>query len=87
MIVIPSRHFEKQSAKLSKKLKKILAERLRLFMGDQYHPSLNNHQLHGSLRTYRSINITGDCRLIYEQYDESTVRLIDIGTHSNLYGK
>ena len=46
---------------------------------------LNNHSLHGSKKSYRSINITGDYRLIYELYDIDTARLIDIDTHSNLY--
>ncbi|PIR57292.1 MAG: type II toxin-antitoxin system YafQ family toxin [Parcubacteria group bacterium CG10_big_fil_rev_8_21_14_0_10_41_35] len=48
-------------------------------------PFANNHALSGDRQPYRSINITGDYRLIYEQYDEDTVRLIDIDTHSNLY--
>ncbi|MCR4334546.1 MAG: type II toxin-antitoxin system mRNA interferase toxin, RelE/StbE family [Patescibacteria group bacterium] len=85
MIVIPSRHFEKKVAKLSKKIKIALAERISLFISEPHHITLNNHQLHGSLRSYRSINVTGDYRLIYEDYDTNTVRLIDIDTHSKLY--
>lgn len=63
----------------------MLAEKLEIFMEDQFAVILNNHALQGSLRPYRSINITGDYRLIYDQYDIDTVRLIDIDTHSNLY--
>ena len=85
MIVIPSNHFKKKVAKLSKKIKITLAERIQLFMSEPHHITLNNHPLHGSLRSYRSINITGDYRLIYEDYDVGIVRLIDIDTHSKLY--
>ena len=48
---------------------------------------LNNHALNGKYGGYRSINITGDYRLIYEECGTDAVRLIDIDTHGNLYGK
>jgi len=86
MRVIPSKNFEKKVVKLSMPIKSAVVERLRLFAEDQFHALLNNHALHGQQKHFRSINITGDYRLIYEQYDADTVRLIDIDTHSNLYG-
>ncbi|MCR4280877.1 MAG: type II toxin-antitoxin system YafQ family toxin [Candidatus Kaiserbacteria bacterium] len=78
--------FKKKTDKLPKKIRLALAERLRLFAYNPFDPALNNHKLHGERRHQRSINITGDWRLIFEQYDENTVRLIDIDTHPNLYG-
>lgn len=87
MIFVRTRQFKKKTAKLPKKIRLALAERLRLFAHDPFNVLLNNHALHGTLRSYRSVNITGDWRLIYEQYDEHTVRLIDSDTHSNLYGR
>jgi len=33
----------------------------------------------------RSINITGDLRLVYEEIDEDVARFLDLDTHSNLY--
>lgn len=87
MIFIRAGKFKKKTARLPRKIQKALAERLRLFAHDPFNLLLNNHALHGLLRSFRSINITGDWRLIYEQYDEQTVRLIDIDTHSNLYGR
>lgn len=86
MTFVRTRQFEKKVSKLPQKIRHILVERLRLFSYDQFHILLNNHSLHGSLHKYRSINITGDYRLVYEQYDEGTVRFIDMDTHSNLYG-
>lgn len=85
MIIIRTKYFSKIAVKLPTKVKHALAERLQIFMKDPFAVILNNHLLQGDRRPYRSINITGDYRLIYEQYDEDTVRLIDIDTHSNLY--
>ena len=81
-----SRNFERKIGKLPGKVKKALALRLRIFALDPFNPILRNHPLRGSMRNYRSINITGDWRLVYENADGDTVRLIDIDTHSNLYG-
>lgn len=86
MIIVRTRQFKKKVPRLPNKVRQALTERLRIFMDEPFHMLLNNHSLHGSLRSYRSINITGDWRLIYEQHDKDIVRLIDIDTHSNLYG-
>lgn len=86
MIFVRTEKFKKKAAKLPKKVRRMLGERLRLFANNPFNTLLNNHALHGSIRSYRSINITGDYRLIYEDYEHDTVRLIDIDTHSNLYG-
>jgi len=85
MIVIRTKHFSKAVIKLPATVKRALAERLKLFMEDPFNRLLNNHALNGNMQTYRSINITGDYRVIYELYDVDTARLIDIDTHSNLY--
>lgn len=87
MLIFPSRNFEKEAAKLPSKIFESLRERLELFKIDPFAKLLNNHKLHGSFKHYRSINITGDYRLIFEQFDENTVRLVDVGTHSELFGK
>ncbi|MDE1975028.1 MAG: type II toxin-antitoxin system mRNA interferase toxin, RelE/StbE family [Patescibacteria group bacterium] len=87
MLVVSSRNFSKAAARLPSKVKAVLKNRLEMFMSDPYASVLNNHRLHGSMRHYRSINITGDYRLIYEEYDDVTIRLIDIGTHGRIYGK
>lgn len=85
MIIVRTKYFSKAVIKLPASVKRTLAERLQLFMNDPFSVILNNHLLQGDRQPYRSINITGDYRLIYEQYDEDMVLLIDIDTHSNLY--
>lgn len=87
MITVPSKKFKKASKKLSKEIKNALKERLKIFTGDPFHPILNNHALQGSMRRYRSINITGDYRVIYEKIEDNLSRLMDVDTHSNLYRK
>ena len=79
--------FKKKVKKLPKKIKQILALRLRLFADKPFDPLLNNHRLHGIHRHQRSINITGDWRVIHERIDDNTSHLIDIDTHSNLYSE
>lgn len=85
MIIVRTKYFSKAATKLPASVRRALAERLQLFMNDPVAIILNNHPLQGDRRPYRSINITGDYRLVYEQYDKDTVILIDVDTHSNLY--
>ncbi len=87
MIIIFSRNFEKEVDKLPAKIKEMLKNKLEIFRVDPYNQVLKNHKLKGTLRHYRSINISGDYRLFYESHDEDTIRLLRIGTHSELYGK
>ena len=86
IIAIPASSFKKKTDKLPKKIRTALADRLRLFVQEPFHPLLDNHKLTGGRKYQRSINITGDWRLIFEEHDNNTVSLIDIDTHSNLYG-
>ena len=83
-IIIPA-HFEKKTAKLDSKIQSAFKERIKLFQAEPHHPLLHNHPLHGNRKHQRSINITGDWRLIYEPANGNTIRLIDIDTHANLY--
>ncbi len=85
MFVITSKNFDKKFKKLSKKTQLQTKERISIFLENQFDIVLNNHLLHGDKKLFRSINITGDIRIIYEEVEVETVRFIDIDTHSNLY--
>lgn len=78
--------FEKRLARLPKTIRTALADRLELFLADPRHPLLNDHGLSGERRGFRSINVTGDWRLIYKNLDKETILLVEIGTHHDLYG-
>ncbi len=60
-------------------------KRLALFRANPFERILNNHSLRGKYKGYRSINIAGDFRAVYEVIDERTVRFIALDTHGNLY--
>lgn len=79
-----SNRFKKQLKKAPLEIKKAFSSRLELLKQDLFHPQLNNHQLSGNYKGFRSINITGDWRAIYSQYGDTIVFEI-LGTHSQLY--
>lgn len=85
MRIITSKLFDKKLGKLQKNTLKKIRERVSLFQKSPFDELLNNHALHGDRKPLRSINITGDMRIIYKQVDTNTVQFIDIDTHSNLY--
>jgi len=87
MQIISSKNFEKKLSKLSKSVKIKLKEKLRIFMENPSNILLNNHKLHGKYKNYRSINITGDYRIIFEELENNCILLVNINTHSELYVK
>jgi addiction module RelE/StbE family toxin len=77
--------FVKQYRKLPQVVQKRVQERINLFRTNPFEPLLSNHPLHGHKRGYRSINITGDYRALYEEID-GVAYFAAVGTHSELYG-
>jgi mRNA-degrading endonuclease YafQ of YafQ-DinJ toxin-antitoxin module len=60
-----------------------------LFASEPFHPLLNNHPLTSDRTGQRTINVTGDWRIIFKELSDGKyelVELVDIGTHSQLYG-
>jgi len=86
MEVFQHPYFEKKLKRVSPRIRQALADRLELFRINPYHPLLNNHSLQGDRKNYRSVNVTGDWRLVYEPISSNLARLMDIDTHHNLYG-
>ncbi len=85
LIIIHSSQFNKQFCVLLEKIKRKTIERLKIFREDEFSDILNNHQLHGEYRECRSINITGDIRVVYKDVDVNSRRLVAVGTHNQLY--
>lgn len=85
MIVNLHKNFKKHYKKLTESQKRKFKERRDLFMQDEFDPVLNNHALRGKYQGYRSINITGDLRVIYKK-ELGDVLFVAIDSHSNLYG-
>ncbi len=65
--------------------KKKFQQRRDIFLKDLFNAVLHNHELSGLLKGYRSINITGDIRVIYKEERKGVFHFIRIGTHSELY--
>lgn len=80
-----SNKFKKQYKKLSIYIKDKFNERLLIFSKDKNNFILNNHKLHGKFKNFKSIDITGDIRAVYEEMGESFIHFVSIGSHSKLY--
>jgi addiction module RelE/StbE family toxin len=79
------KNFKKQFNKLTEPQKRKFRERRDIFLRDEFSPILNNHALKGKYQGYRSINISGDLRIIYIE-NLGNALFIAIGSHSKLYG-
>ena len=81
-----SKKFIKEFKKRPINVKANFKSRLDIFINDQYNSILNNHPLSGEPKNYRSININGDWRAIFEEIDGGKIiYFVAIGTHSQLY--
>lgn len=81
-----SKKFVKEFKKCPVNIKASFKARLKIFINNQYHSVLNNHSLLGQLKNYRSINITGNWRAIFEEINNGQIiYFVAIGTHSQLY--
>ena len=86
MVIEYSKKFIKEFKKCPANVKTNFKARLKIFINDQYNSILHNHPLIGALKHYRSININGDWRAIFEEVDGGQIiYFVAIGTHSQLY--
>ena len=80
-----SNKFKKQYKKSSNHIKDKLDERLLIFSENKNDLILNNHKLHGKFKNFKSIDVTGDIRAVYEEIDENSTHFVSMGSHSKLY--
>lgn len=86
MYVYHTTMFKKMYNRLDKRIQKKADERLMLFVTNSLHTILNNHPLTDEWAGCRSINVTGDFRIVYRERGENIFSLEAIGTHNQLYG-
>lgn len=86
MKIVLHRNFIKRYRKLNRPEQQQFKKRRDLFLDNPFHPLLYNHALHGEYNHHRSINITGDLRVIYQEISPDTAHFIALGTHPELYG-
>ena len=80
-----SAKFIKQFQKCPNDIRIKFKERLGIFKTNKFDIVLHNHGLSGKYKNCQSINITGDWRAIYTEYDSDTILFVAIGTHRQLY--
>lgn len=85
MLIRYGRKFSKYYDKAPLEIKKAFIKRREIFQKDPLHPQLNNHQLSGNYKGFRSINVTGDWRALYIQVHEKEAIFVMLGKHSKLY--
>ena len=66
MRILLHKNFDKNYKKLKESEKQAFKERRNIFLKNPFDPVLNNHPLGGQYKGYRSININGDLRVIFE---------------------
>jgi len=78
--------FEKHFKRLPEQLKKKTILSIKKFSANPRNPELRNHALKGRLQGKRAFWVTGDMRIVFEEFDNYVlVIMLDIGTHSQLY--
>jgi mRNA-degrading endonuclease YafQ of YafQ-DinJ toxin-antitoxin module len=86
MKIIYHKRFEKNFTRLPQKLRTKVVERIELFKKDQFNPVLKNHALKGPLSDRRAFSVTGDIRIIFEEFDNYfVVVMLDVGIHNQIY--
>ena len=81
-----SKKFIKEFKKCPSKVRIAFKNKLKTLTKNQFNPILNNHSLSGKLKEYKSININGDWRAIFQEIKkEDVIYFVAIGTHSKLY--
>lgn len=88
MKIVYDHGFLQKFKKANIRIRKSIKERILLFSKDSSNPRLNNHPLKKEFLGYRSIDITGDFRVVYKETEiekETAVYFITFGTHKELY--
>ncbi|OGZ63259.1 MAG: hypothetical protein A3C58_03380 [Candidatus Staskawiczbacteria bacterium RIFCSPHIGHO2_02_FULL_34_10] len=78
MKILTHKKFDKAFKKAPDSLRKNFAKQIELLKNSPTDKRLNNHVLSGKYLGCKSIDISGDWRVIYEQIDQVTIRLLVI---------
>jgi len=88
MIVQYSPDFLQRVKKLNVRIYNSLRKQLEVFSRNPNDPILQNHDLRGEWKGYKSININSDWRVLYQEIREGgevIAYFSFIGTHKDLY--
>lgn len=80
------KRFDKRYEKLTSKLQAKVDVAIKHFVIDPFDYSLKNHALTGEMLGKRAFSVTGDYRVVFEEYNHyALVLLLDVGTHNQVY--
>jgi addiction module RelE/StbE family toxin len=83
--VLFSKKFSKMFERLPNDIKEKAKNKMHLFNENRWNPILKIHPLQGEYSGTKSMNVTGDYRIIFKYLSPDEVEFIKIGTHSQLY--
>lgn len=86
MKIVFHKKFVKDYYRCDKKTRVKFEEHIKRFRKNPFDARLNNHRLQGTLKSFYSINVTGNVRAIYRVVEENIVEFMRMDTHGNLYG-
>lgn len=88
MKLVFHKKFDKAYVKLPKKMQVKVDETIVVFRGNPLEKFLRNHALQDNLKGKRAISVTGDVRIIFEEYQGYTiVEMLNVGKHTKVYKK
>ena len=80
------KRFKKQYQKLTPQLQQKVEKAIQHFKSNPFDPRFRNHALMGDSRGLRAISVTGDIRIVFEEFNNyQEVKLLRVGTHSQVY--
>lgn len=87
MKIVRHKNFKKHYKKLPQSLKDKVNLAMERFSQNPFDLSLRNHALKGEMQSKRALSVTGDVRVIFEEFDDYLlVIMLDVGTHNQVYG-
>lgn len=84
MEIFYTKKFTKALKKMSEKERTAFFNRLEVFINDKNDRILNCHSLSGKYERYKSMNVKGDLRALFEEIN-GDIYFDYFGIHSNLY--
>ncbi len=86
MIIRFHNQFAKRYDKLARKVQEKVDIVLEKFRVNPFDSTLKNHPLKGVMADKRAISVSGDIRILFEEYgDYCIVTMLDVGTHNQVY--
>ena len=85
MEIIFSAQFKKRFKKIPVKIQNKFEERIEIFLKDYTNPLLKIHPLKGNFFGFHAFSVTCDYRVMMKIINKKTIKLVDIGTHNQVY--